>query len=447
MDFSKNNESMGGINMAKKLTMPKLGLTMKQGKIVKWYKKENDQVRAGDKLYSVETDKLTNDIEATDDGILRKIIVADGGVVPCLAPVAILADADEDISHLLKEVDSVNVVEEKTKSIEPVFEAKKDDNKSRGNIRISPVAKRLAIENNIDFVDIKGTGPGGRIVLEDVEKFIEEKKNVKITPAAAKIAKELDLDYSSIHKEDRIRKDDIYRLDKERTLNAMAEPVDERVPMSTMRKIIAERMGYSRQVAPTVNFDIRIDTTNLKILREQLKPLANITYTDFIVKIVSKLLLEFPLINGTVDGEEIILRNYVNMGVAVALVDGLLVPVVKYSHIKGLKEISDEIKDLSYRAKNNQLTSDEITGGTFTISNIGMFGIESFTPIINQPESAILGVNAIIDTPVVENGNIVIKPLMNLSLTADHRSIDGAVAAQFLAKLKEHLENPAFLLI
>ena len=217
--------------------------------------------------------------------------------------------------------------------------------------------------------------------------------------------------------------------------------------MSTMRRIIAERMYNSWHTSPAVHFNIRVDTTRMQELRQQLKPVANITYTDILVAITSRVLLQFPLLNGTVDGEEIILRNYVNMGVAVALEEGLLVPVVKYSHMKGLKEISDEIKDLSYKARNNQLTTDDITGGTFTITNLGMFGIESFTPIINQPESAILGVNAIVETPVVENGNVVIKPMMRLSLTADHRIIDGAVAAQFLAKLKEYLENPAMLLL
>jgi pyruvate dehydrogenase E2 component (dihydrolipoamide acetyltransferase) len=165
------------------------------------------------------------------------------------------------------------------------------------------------------------------------------------------------------------------------------------------------------------------------------------------VKIVSKALMDFPLLNSTVDGNVIVTRNYVNMGVAVALPAGLLVPVVKFSNVKGLKDISKEIKDLGERAKTNKLTPDELTGGTFTISNLGMFGIESFTPIINQPEVAILGVNAIVQEPVAINGEIVIKPMMNLSLTADHRVVDGAVAAEFMSKLKEYMEKPGLLLL
>lgn len=434
--------------MASKVIMPKLGLTMKEGKIIRWYKKENDLVKAGEKLFSIETDKLTNDVEAKEEGVLRKIIRQAGEVVACLEPVAIIGAADEDISSLLNEVGVGEGQEENKKAVEAkVEETKKAEGKKDKRIKISPAAKKLALEHNIDISEIVGTGPNGRIVLDDVKKYIEKKDKIKTTPAAAKVAEKLDVDLSQINKEDRIRKEDVYQFYRDRQLFEMAKPEEKRVAMTNMRKIIADRMSDSWNKAPSVHFDIRIDTTRMEELRQQLRPVANITYTDIIVAVTSRVLLQFPMLNGTVDGEELILRNYVNMGVAVALEDGLLVPVVKYSHMKGLKEISDEIKDLSYRARNNQLTTDEITGGTFTITNLGMFGIESFAPIINQPESAILGVNAIVETPVVENGNIVIKPMMNLSLTTDHRIIDGAVAAQFLAKLKEYLENPALLLL
>lgn len=433
--------------MATKVIMPKLGLTMREGKIIRWYKKENEPVKAGEPLFSIETDKLTNDVEAKEDGILRKIIRKEGEVVPCLEPVAIIGAANEDISSLLEEVASP-LVEGKEESVEEkAVETKKVQDRKGRRIKISPVAKKLALEHNIDIEEIVGTGPGGRIVLDDVKKYIEKKEKIKATPAAVKVAEKLDVDLRQIEKEDRIRKEDVYQFYKNRRLTEIAEPEEKRIPMTTMRKIIAEKMSDSWHKAPAVHFNIRVDSTRMQELRQQLKPVANITYTDIIVAVTSRVLLQFPLLNGTVDGEEIILRNYVNMGVAVALEDGLLVPVVKYSHMKGLKEISDEIKDLSYRARNNQLTTDEITGGTFTITNLGMFGVEAFTPIINQPESAILGVNAIVETPVVENGNIVVKPMMNLSLTADHRIVDGAVAAQFLAKLKEYLENPALLLL
>jgi pyruvate dehydrogenase E2 component (dihydrolipoamide acetyltransferase) len=242
-------------------------------------------------------------------------------------------------------------------------------------------------------------------------------------------------------------KADVVRYKYHEDLAKYADPQEYRLPMTNMRKIIAERMLYSVQTSPSVSFNIKVDTTGMKQLREELKDTIKVSYTDILVKIVSRVLLDFPLLNSRVDGDEIITRNYVNMGVAVALPEGLLVPVVKYANVKGLKEISNEIKDLGERAKSYNLMPDELTGGTFTISNLGMYGIESFTPIINQPEVAILGVNAIHKESVVVNDELVLKPMMNLSLTADHRVVDGAVAAEFLAKLKEYIERPGLLLL
>lgn len=434
--------------MAKKIVMPKLGLTMKEGKLAKWYKREGDQVQVGDKLFSIETDKITNDAEATEAGILRKIIVQDGQTVPIMEPVGILAGADEDISSLLSEVPetSSDKTEEKVQVGKKAPEPEKKIERT-GKVKISPVAKKLAEEEGIDFESIQGTGPGGRIVLDDVKNAIENKGGTKASPAAEKMAKEKGIDISGISSQSRVMKEDVLRADREAQYASMGQPEDRRIPLTTMRKIIGERMSESAHTAPTVNFTISVDMTNLKALREELKSERSLTYTDLIVKVTSLLLLEHPYLNCSLDGEEIILRNYVNMGVAVALEDGLLVPVVKNAHMKKLGVISDEIKDLSYRAKTNQLLTDEIEGGTFTITNIGMFGIESFTPIINQPESAILGVNAIIDTPVVVGGCVCTKPIMKLSLTADHRTVDGAVAAMFLARLKEMLEHPLKILL
>ena len=434
--------------MAKNIVMPKLGLTMKEGKLAKWYKREGDQVQVGDKLFSIETDKITNDAEATEAGILRKIIVQDGQTVPIMEPVGIVAGADEDISSLLSEVPetSSDKTEEKVQVGKKAPEPEKKIERT-GKVKISPVAKKLAEEEGIDFESIQGTGPGGRIVLDDVKNAIENKGGTKASPAAEKMAKEKGIDISGISSQSRVMKEDVLRADREAQYASMAQPEDRRIPLTTMRKIIGERMSESAHTAPTVNFTISVDMTNLKALREELKSERSITYTDLIVKVTSLLLLEHPYLNCSLDGEEIILRNYVNMGVAVALEDGLLVPVVKNAHMKKLGVISDEIKDLSYRAKTNQLLTDEIEGGTFTITNIGMFGIESFTPIINQPESAILGVNAIIDTPVVVGGCVCTKPIMKLSLTADHRTVDGAVAAMFLARLKEMLEHPLKILL
>lgn len=321
------------------------------------------------------------------------------------------------------------------------------ETKSEEKVKISPVAKKLAIENKIDFTKIKGSGPNGRIVLEDIEKVLENKNEIKMTPTAKVIAENVGVDVAEINKDERINKEDVLRYNLNKAYENIVQPIDKRIPMSTMRKIISERMSQSAFTAPTVNYTIPIDMTKLKEIKEEISKEYKITYTDLIVKITSAVLLDFPLLNSSIDGEEIITRNYVNMGVAVALEEGLLVPVVKNSHIKSLKQISLEIKDLTYRAKTNQLTTDELDGGTFTITNIGKFGIESFTPIINQPQSAILGINAIMDKAIVKNEQIYVTPVMNLSLTADHRTVDGAVAAQFLQKLKLALENPIAMLV
>ena len=242
-------------------------------------------------------------------------------------------------------------------------------------------------------------------------------------------------------------KADVLQYKQQADFLKFADPQDTTKPMSAMRKIIASRMSASQETSATVNYNQRVDTTSMKQLREELKSTAKITYTDILVKILARALLEFPLLNSSIVGTDIVTRNYVNIGVAVALPDGLIVPVVKFANKKDLGAISSEIKALAEKARTNELETDEITGGTFTITNIGMFGMESFTPIINQPEVAILGINTIIDTPMVVDGQVVIKPMMNLSLTADHRVVDGSVAAAFVARLKELIEKPGLLLL
>jgi pyruvate dehydrogenase E2 component (dihydrolipoamide acetyltransferase) len=431
--------------MAEFVLMPKMGLTMTEGFLTNWRKSEGDTVYKGDVLFDVETDKLTNEFEAKTSGFLRKILVNEE-TVKILVPVAIIGTADEDISELLKQaVGEAEAAPEKEEA--PIKEAVPTAAKIKDRVKISPRAKKTAQELNVDYNMVTGTGPDGAITEDDIRKFAEEKPKNKISPTAAVVARQLSVDTEKIHKDTRIMKEDVVKYKLDENLTKYADPQEYRSTMSTMRKVIAQRMLESVQISPTVSYNIKIDTTALKKLREELKDEAKVSYTDIMVKIVSKALMDFPLLNSTVDGNVIVTRNYVNMGVAVALPAGLLVPVVKFSNVKGLKDISKEIKDLGERAKANKLTPDELTGGTFTISNLGMFGIESFTPIINQPEVAILGVNAIVQEPVAINGEIVIKPMMNLSLTADHRVVDGAVAAEFMSKLKEYMEKPGMLLL
>jgi len=433
--------------MAKLIVMPKLGLTMKEGKIVKWHKIEGDQINIGETLLEIATDKLTNEIEANVSGYIRKLLANEGEVVPCLEPIAIIGDKDEDISTLLSQSTSKDKEKENsTKLITKNEEIKENEYESK-RVKASPIAKKLAREKGIDITRVAGTGPKGRITKEDVEKYIENKDRVKTSPMAEKAARDLEVNLSDINKEGRIMKQDVLDFNKNRKLVEAVKPRDERIPMTQMRKIIAQRMSESWNISPAVTYDIKVDVTNLRKFKNELKDDQKLTYTDLLVKIASKVLIEFPLVNCSIDGEELILRNYANIGVAVAIDNGLVVPVVKYANVKGLKEISSEIKELAFKAKTNQLSSDDLTGGTFTITNLGMFGIDSFSPIINQPEVAILGVNSITEMPVLENGNVINKQFMKLSLTADHRAIDGAVAAQFLYRIKQYIEKPAMLVL
>lgn len=436
--------------MAEFIVMPKMGLTMTEGFLTSWKKSEGDKISKGDVLFEVETDKLTNEYEAKVSGILRKILV-DEGTVNVLAPVAIISEEDEDISDLLAKAggsSEVNIIEEKKEEI-------KDNSKplssleSSKRIRISPRARKIAQDLNIDISVVVGTGPSGSITEDDILKYSEKSKEdkKKVSPTASVVAEQLNVDINSIKKESRIMKDDVIKFKLCEELTKYANPQEYRKPMSTMRKVIAKRMLESKQISPSVTFNIKVDTSAMKKLRDEIKDNTKVSYTDIIVKIASSVLLEFSLLNSTIDGNEIVTRNYVNMGVAVSLPDGLIVPVIKYANVKGLKEISTEIKILGQKSKTNELSQDEISGGTFTISNIGMYGIDSFTPIINQPEVAILGVNSINEEVKVIDGEIKIKPMMNLSLTADHRVVDGAVAAQFMAKLKEYIEKPGLLLL
>ena len=434
--------------MAEVIVMPKLGLTMKEGTIGKWFKNEGDHVTEGEILLEVTTDKLTNEIEANCSGVLRKIIIPAGDATGCLEPIAIIGDADEDISGLItpptRETTLVQSTAQNQKDI-PEKEAKAA--KQTGRIIAAPAAKKRAKELDIDLENVVGTGPNGRITLDDVDKYNVKKETVKASPMAKKTADALGVDMTKIHHDGRIMKADVIDHYTAEHILALAKPAESRQPMNAMRKTIASRMHHSWQTSPAVTYDMKVDMTALMTLKNNLKKVQKVTFTDLLVKIAAKTLLEFPLVNASIEGEEIILRNYANIGVAVALEEGLIVPVVKYANVKGLSLISKEIKQLASDAKQNQLSGDDLSGGTFTITNLGMFGMNAFSPIINQPEVAILGVNAIEDILVKCEGEIVVKPMMMLSLTADHRVVDGAVAANFLKQMKTFIECPEVLLL
>lgn len=433
--------------MAKVIVMPKLGLTMTEGLIGSWYKKEDDSVEVSEKLFGVETDKLTNDIESTEAGILRKILVGEGSTVPCLEPVAIIGAADEDISSLIPgsaAPPSSFVPQDSAAAKSKVISAPAAEKPAGGRIIAAPAAKKLAAERGIDLSQVKGSGPGGRITIKDVENYFAAEKieSPKASPMAAKLAAEKGIDLADISSDGRIMKKDVLSY----LSNHEAAALEERLPMSSMRKIISKRMTKSWSY-PSVTFDISVDVTALLNLKNSLKEIIKISYTDMIIKCVSAALIEYPQLNCSIDEDAIIIKKYINIGVAVAIDNGLLVPVLRDADKKGLAVIAKEAKQLADDARTGRLSPDALSGGTFTITNLGMFGIESFSPIINLPEAAILGVNTIKEELALVNGEVIAKPVMKLSLTADHRAVDGAVAAAFLKRLKELMENPSLLLL
>ena len=440
--------------MAKVVVMPKLGLTMTEGTVSKWLKKVGDAVKEGEPLFEVETDKLTNTIEASASGVLRHLFVEEGTTVPVLDKVAIIAEASEDIGGLLGGGAPAAAPEAPAAAAAPA--AAPAAKKAGGRVIASPAAKKLAKEKGIDLALVTGTGPGGRITEDDVKNWkpapaapaAEEAPKVKASPLAAAVAKDLGLDLEKIGAKDRVLAEDILRyLESTREKAADEPPREETVPMNGMRKAIARNMLNSHMTSPTVTANLSVDMSAMKAYREQLKAKdIKVSYTDLLVKFIAKALTEFPLLNCSVVDNKIVYKHYVNMGVAVALDNGLLVPNVPDADKKSLTQISAEIRELAKLAREGGLPMEKLQGGTFTITNLGMYGIESFTPIINQPEVAILGVTTMEDRAVVRGGEIVIRPMMTLSLTFDHRVVDGSVAAEFLQRVKNLLENPALML-
>jgi len=384
--------------MVTKVVMPKYGWTMTEGKVLKWLKKEGELVKKGEPLFEMESEKTVTQVEAEASGILRKILVQEGTVVPVGETIAILTEPGEELpsSDTLKQM-----VEEKPQIVE------------EEKIKISPAARKLAEEHGIDITKIKGTGPDGRIVKEDILRVIEsEKEVVKVSSLPAKI-----------------------------------------IALEGMRKIIAERMALSARTTARVLLTIDVDMSEVSKLRQSLledvekKWGVRLTYTDILVKAVAKALEEHPIVNSILVEDKIHVMESINIGVAVALKDGLIVPVVREANKKSLIEIALQLKELIEKARQGKLSTEEATGGTFTISNLGMYGVGVQMQIINPPEVAILGVGAITDKPAVINGQITIRPMMTLSLVFDHRALDGAPAAEFLVTLKRILENPYILLI
>ncbi|MGI6750555.1 MAG: dihydrolipoamide acetyltransferase family protein [Atribacter sp.] len=420
--------------MAEKIIMPKLGLTMEEGVINKWLVKEGDQVEKGDALFEVATDKVNMEVESTANGVVLKIMAAEGETIPITQTVAYVGKPGEVIEEKEESVPAPQKTEEKPVSVQIEEKKATIDLETAGErIKASPLARRLASEYGLDLSKIQGTGPGGRIVKEDIEKAYQQKEII------------------APQKEEKPKVEPVVMV-KETLIPGEGLP-KEVIPLTRMRKIIAERMHSSMQNKPHFYLQMEVLADELVKLRGRMLPLIEkttglrISYNDILIKIVAQSLEKFPTINAYFLDNGIQMNPAVNIGVAVALEDGLIVPVVKNANLKGLSQIVVETNDLSKRARESKLLPEEITGGTFTISNLGMYGVDSFNAIINAPESAILACGAIKKRPYFDGENIVVASLMNLTLSGDHQIVDGAVAAQFMQYLKNLIEEPLGLIV
>jgi pyruvate dehydrogenase E2 component (dihydrolipoamide acetyltransferase) len=438
------------------VTMPKMGMTMKVGKVSKWYKHEGDSVEKGEELFEVETEKITNKIESPGTGILFQIVVAEGSTVPVGTILAVIAQAGEQPERI-DGIQAGEVVEvESDAGKAPCTEAKPESVEKK-RIVATPSARRVAKELNVDLSLVPGTGPNGKVKEGDVLKFHEEGPPApKITPLAAEMAKQENLDISEITGTGENGK--ITRADIERALTAVKVALEGEsstvkvIPFEGMRKVIAENMHASLQSAAQLTAFTEVDVTEMvrfrDLMREEYKKDASvkISYNDIIVMATARTLMRHPIMNSTLVGEEIWVHNTVRLGIAVALKEGLIVPKLRNAEKKNLLEIAGEVRQLAKKAREGDLEVEEVTDGTFTISNVSMLDMDGFTPVLNPPETGILGIGRVIEKPAVFNGEITIRKMMTLSLTFDHRVVDGAPAMTFLKDLARNLAQPMLIM-
>lgn len=408
--------------MVTPITIPKLGEEMTEATIIEWRVEEGEWVNKDQIVAVIETEKTAYEMEAPVSGFVH-ILVTQDNKVPVSTVIGMIAESREELESLQKEpTKEVPAMAVEVAEVTPAQVTAGPEMEER--IRISPIARKLAEEHGIDITKITGSGPGGRIVREDIERAIEEKE--KAPPAK------------------------VYEVRK----------VKATIPLKGMRRAIAEHMHQSLSISAQLTYVTEVDMTEVVKLRNELLSQeeavgARITYTDIFVFALAKALKDNPIINASLIGDEIRIWEDINIGVAVALEGedeyggGLIAPVVKNADKKSLAEISQTIRSLTEKARERKLTPDEVTGNTFTFTNLGSHEgrVDIATPIINQPDSAILGAGAIVEKPVVREGQIVIRPMATISLTFDHRVIDGATAGRFLARVTELLENPWLLLL
>ena len=446
--------------MAEVICMPKLGFNMDEGQLVRWCKAVGEEVKKGEVLFEINTDKTTMPVEATGDGVLLKTMLGENEYADVFTPIAVVGAAGEDPDAVLAaygdgaEGESAPAAPAEEENVEPVATATEAAPAVNvKDLKLTPKAKKLVKDEGIDpasLKEIKGTGFRGGITAKDI----------KASPLARKLAEKSGVDLASVAGtgvNGKIMKADVEKAASAAPAAAPAENPDKKilssVPYKGVRKIIGDKLAESKFTAPHLYFTDAVDTTNMTAFRKQMNEVSDrkITVSDILVYAASKALQKFPGINSSLVDGNIVTYKSTNIGVAVAGDNGLIVPVIKNVQEKTLTAISEENRDLVDRAKEGHLKPEEYSGGTFSISNLGMFGIGNFTAIINPPEAAILSISSVRKTPVVieEDGEdkIEIRPMMNIQLSVDHRLIDGLLASQFVEYMKELLENPLKILL
>jgi len=423
---SKEVEIPAGVEI---VTMPRLSDTMTEGTVANWLKKVGDTIKEGDIIAEIETDKATMEFESFYEGTLLYVGIDEGGSAPVDSVLAIIGKKGTDVTGVIEAVKkgAFSKNGETPKESAPVEETAKVEatapvssqpivttNASGGRIFASPLAKKIAQEKGINLSQVNGTGDHGRIIKKDIENFTHGQATNAAMPFVPS-----------------------------------GQESFEEVPNSQMRKVIARRLGESKFTAPHYYLNVEFDMGNAIAFRAQFNsvPDTKISYNDMIVKAVALTLKQHPKVNTQWFDDKIRINHHVHIGVAVAVEDGLLVPVLKFTDEQSLQQIGAQVKDYAVRARNKKLTPQEMEGSTFTISNLGMFGITDFTSIINQPNSAILSVGAIVQKPVVKNGQVVAGNTMKLTMACDHRTVDGATGSEFLLTLKGYIENPVTMLV
>ena len=439
--------------MATQVVMPKLSPTMEEGQVARWLKKEGDKVSMGEPIAEIDTDKATMEMQALSAGILRKVLVQEGESAPLGQPIAIIGEPDEDISTLLKsepasapapakeeadeqpaklpESEAVPAVEQKEAAPQPEIAREVQTDGKRpagGRMLVSPIAARMAAESGVDLKSVKGSGPSGRIIKRDIEEAMKAPK------ADASSAPQLRPMAMPAGQPGATYGPSAYR--------------DE--PMSEMRRTIAKRLVTSLGPVPHFFLTTEIEMDRAADMRQQINTLypdAKVSINDVIIKVAAVALIQHPQVNASFQDKTVRHYEHADIGVAVATENGLITPIVRAADVKSLLDIATEVRELAGRARTRKLKPEEYMGATFSISNLGMFGIDEFTAVINPPEAAILAVGAMKPKPIVREDQIEIHQMMRVTMSCDHRVVDGAVGAQFLQTFKQILENPLYLFL